>query len=225
MSELAIRSEGQALAAIDEARKLIATAREAGDTATLLDWRDKAAAVQHYARTRDEASGLADDAGEIKLRAEAALGQLDAEANPHGGDRAEQGSATGTLPPVRRETRAAWRKLGKLDEAQLDAVVERLRTDELRGITTASAVRLARDLYEPSHTQDSERVGRRQAREAFTIRLHELRHPLRWLDQNVERVARDASAHDLDRWTVQVDEAAERLARISTALKRGGDNG
>lgn len=59
--------------------------------------------------------GVASDAGEVKVRAERALGQLDREDNPHGGKR-EQGSATESCsaPDVAPETRASWRKLAEV---------------------------------------------------------------------------------------------------------------
>lgn len=63
------------------------------------------AAIQHVSALKDS---LANDAGEVKVRAEAALGALDREANPHGGKRGEQDSATESCPApdVSLETRA-----------------------------------------------------------------------------------------------------------------------
>jgi hypothetical protein len=69
-----------------------------------------------YAASRASVSARATfERDEIKVRAEAALGKLDAETHPHGGDRSEQDSASEAWSPdVAEGTRAAWRRLGKL---------------------------------------------------------------------------------------------------------------
>jgi hypothetical protein len=61
-------------------------------------------------------------AAEIKVRAERALGQIDAEANPpNRGVRREVASlGEATIPSVGSATRANWRKLGAVDAATLD---------------------------------------------------------------------------------------------------------
>ena len=151
------RAAARALASLDKARQQIALAREAGDVTTLREWRDRAAAMQHYARTRDEARALADDAGEVKVRAERALGQLDAEARPHGGDRSSLGDPS--LLDIATDTRAAWRKIGRLTETQFTRVVRELRDDDMHGVTTANVASLARE-YLPQNG------GRRTSRSA-----------------------------------------------------------
>jgi N6-adenosine-specific RNA methylase IME4 len=130
-------SEAQALAALDEARRQIGLAKASGDVDALKEWRDRAAAVQHYARQRAGAKDIANDAGEVKVRAEAALGALDEAMAPRGRpakDSAAEGFLAGEVAP---ETRAAWRKLGKLDEPTLDGYIERAREDEQTGVSTA----------------------------------------------------------------------------------------
>lgn len=220
-AELVPLADARALAAIDEARRLIAEARAAGDADTLRDWRDKAAAVQHYARTRDDAAALAADAGEIKVRAEAALGRIDAEVHPHGGDH-QAWDAQAWAPDVATDTRAAWRRLGRLDDDQLDEVVSTLRADESGGVTTAAAARLARKLYEPNHAPNDERARRRHARDTFGVKVRELREALRWLHANADRVSAIAVPGELDRWTGQIEEAIEHLGVVVGALRKGG---
>jgi hypothetical protein len=141
------------LASLDEARQAIGEARAAQDSESLHDWRDQAEAIQRFHSRRHAAREIADDAGEIRLRCEAALGQIDAEVAPaHRPSR--KSSATGILqgaqptaesssPPlahVRSETRAAWRKLAQLN-GNLDGLIDRLRADEDGGVTTTHAIR------------------------------------------------------------------------------------
>lgn len=135
-------AEARSVVALDEARAAIAVARQTGDAGALREWRDRAAAVQHYARMRDDGRHAANEAGEIKVRAERALGQLDAEGRQHGGSRKQDGGAP--ILTVEGHTRAAWRKLGALDEPEFEALVERAREDQNAGVSTASLVRLVR---------------------------------------------------------------------------------
>lgn len=130
-------SEARAIAALDEARRQIGLARQSGDVDALKEWRDRAAAVQHYARQRAGAKEIANDAGEVKVRAEAALGALDREMAPRGRpekDSVTEGFLAGEIAP---ETRSAWRKLGALNDDALDGYIERAREDEQAGVSTA----------------------------------------------------------------------------------------
>jgi phage N-6-adenine-methyltransferase len=138
VTELAtVRDELPALA---EARRAIDRARADKDADSLRDWRDKAEAIQHFHTRRGLARETADDAGEIRVRCEAALGAIDAELAPHGvtGERNSP-----ILADVHGNTRANWRKLGALD-GKLDGIIARLREDENAGVTTAHAVRVLR---------------------------------------------------------------------------------
>lgn len=67
------KRKADALAALDLALGAIELARADEDPDELPDWRDRAA-VQLYRRRRDSARDMVDAAGEIKVRAEAALG-------------------------------------------------------------------------------------------------------------------------------------------------------
>jgi hypothetical protein len=73
VSGLIPAEEGRTLAQLDEAKRQIALAREMALATELKDWRDKAAALAHYARSQGGAKQAIEEAMEIKLRAEAAL--------------------------------------------------------------------------------------------------------------------------------------------------------
>ena len=146
------QEEANAIAALDEAKRQIDIARANEDIDTLLEWQDRAAAVQHYIRRRDEARELADNAGEIKVRAEAALGKLDLAVSPGRGRRAaaedDAEPEEAPLASLQPNRRSAYRVLGKLSGNELDEVVGRLRADEEsdKGVTTARAVHEARGM-------------------------------------------------------------------------------
>ena len=115
------KTEADAIAALDEVRRELDIAKQTGDVETLHEWRDRAAAVQHYQRMRDGGEQAADDAGEVKVRAEAALGALDREANPDGaGGRGKTASKVEGVSDAHPRDRAKWRKLGKLPDDELD---------------------------------------------------------------------------------------------------------
>ena len=179
--------EAQALVALDEAKRQIQLARDQADVTTLLEWRDRAAAVAHYVQRRGEAREIADDAGEVKIRAEAAIGQIDGAESSHGGDRSKLYPVE-LAPDVATQTRANWRKLGALEPGQLDALVEQLRADESGGVTTTRAARLAREIS-PSKRRvlAPERHERRQLVETYHERLREAARELRWLEANADR--------------------------------------
>ena len=147
--DVAVSSPGTGLAPLDEAKRQIAKARVAQDASSLKDWRDLAEAAERLQRRRGTAREVADDAGEIRLRCEAALGQIDAEQAPHGDAKRTQVAVESNLEPepppladVNAHTRAAWRKLGKLDDDQLDDLTTRLRDTEDAGLDTTNAVKM-----------------------------------------------------------------------------------
>ena len=119
--------DAQALAALDEAKRQIDVARAMGDTEKLLEVRDTMAAFQHYWKLREDARDIVDSAGEVKVRAEAALGKLDLAAAPsnRGGRRTkpEDEDEEVVVPPLadfQPNRRAMFRTLGKLESGQLD---------------------------------------------------------------------------------------------------------
>lgn len=145
MSELVTTGEGQSLIELDEAKRHIALARQMAAAEDLHEWRDRAAAMLHYSKMRGDSQEAANQAAEIKVRAEAALGALDAQARPASVGRkgAQMGSSSEPIFPeldVAKGTRANWRKLGQLEEAKLDEVIATVRElDDT--ISTAAVVR------------------------------------------------------------------------------------
>lgn len=180
--------EAAALAALDEAKRAIQVALANEDVESLLEMRDRVAAAQHYFRRREEARELADNAGELKVRAEAALGRLDLAAAPRPGRRkaeetpaAEDGDSDGDEPaPVspladfQPNRRSMFRTLGRLEHGQLDEVVVSLRSDEdERGVTTARAVKVAREFL--PHEEKAEKPTKEARRELVTDYVAHLR--------------------------------------------------
>jgi hypothetical protein len=151
----------QALAALDEAKRQIDVARAMGDTEKLLEVRDTMAAFQHYWKLREDARDIVDSAGEVKVRAEAALGKLDIQAAPssRGGRRkTEDEEEEAVVPPLadfQPNRRSMFRTLGRLEAKQLDTVVEGLRAEDDGGVTTSRAVRAARELLPVEHRESA----------------------------------------------------------------------
>ena len=145
MSELVKATDGHTLVELDEAKRHIAIARSMAMAEELHEWRDRAAAMAHYAKMRGDSQEAANQAAEIKVRAEAALGALDAEARPSGRPSTEEKSTpTVDFPAlnVAPTTRSNWRKLGALDDKKLDQVIEEVKaTDDT--ISTAAVVKVA----------------------------------------------------------------------------------
>ena len=152
MSELVTSGEGQSLIELDEAKRHIALAREMAAAEELHEWRDRAAAMLHYSKMRGDSQEAANQAAEIKVRAEAALGALDSEMRPAsvGRNGAQMASPSESITPdlgVAAATRANWRKLGQLDEEKLDEVIATVRElDDT--ISTAAVVKVARKATE-----------------------------------------------------------------------------
>jgi hypothetical protein len=213
-------AEARSLIQIEEARQTIALAREAGDVDALKEWRDRAAAVEHYARKRDGAEAAAQDAAEIKLRAEAALGRLNP---PEPGGRGKTSSMMEGVSEHPR-TIATWRRLGEVDErGKLDALIAELRADPDKGITTTRAGSAARG-YLPK------RRKRRKRRQPVTPerRAREYRDRFREHVKTAETHLRLAEAMlgDERLATVTENEAAEwgttlrKIAQRADALRK-----
>lgn len=216
--------EAQAIAALDEAKRQIDIARMNEDVDSLLEWRDRAAAVQHYIRRRDEARELADNAGELKVRAEAALGKMDLLASPRGGRRKatevtegepeeDEPAPFAPLADFQTNRRSMFRTLGRLEGAQLDAVIDSLRTDEdERGVTTARAVRVARDVL-PQEERPEVTPSREQRRELVTDYVGHLR-ALDTETSTLVRLARKALPAATD------SERARMASRLGNTITR-----
>lgn len=141
MSGELIPHDGDDLEPIEIARAVIARAVADQDTDALLELRARAEPMALYHR-RAGAKLNADEAGEIKVRAERGLGQIDRETNPHGRNQWSSGGAE--LLDVNHDTRAAWRKIGALADARFDAFIEIARADEEAGVSTERLIRLIR---------------------------------------------------------------------------------
>jgi ParB family chromosome partitioning protein len=171
MSGLARRDVPGGLAAVWDAPGLMAAALAYvdqavadGDAGALTGLRAAASAHELFQR-RQAARVRANDFGEIKVRAERGLGQVDAAASPHGGARG-QGSGGGTLPGgqdggtpnlarVEAHTRAAWRKLGQVPDARFDELVAQARADEEAGVSTARLIQVLRAPWVTHYSGDT----------------------------------------------------------------------
>ena len=220
MSELLPPQEVRAIAALDEAVAAIERARDVGDVDALLEWRDRAAAVKLYADRRDGARKVADDAGEVKLHAERALGALDRQVNP---DRSGgRGKTAAPTTAVSEHTRANWRKLGALDRDTFEGVVERLRADESGGVTTSRAVRVARE-FAPTRPKSRMSAHERRMREAdeLAVRLRRMADDALWLRDNAaKRFGYVRGATAADRLRDLLDRIDERLMAVHEVLDR-----
>lgn len=169
MSELVAATEGQSLVELDEAKRHIALARDMAMAEELHEWRDRAAAMAHYAKMRGDSQEAANQAAEIKVRAEAALGALDREARPGNTGRAgaQMDASSAVIPPplgVAEGTRAKWRKLGALDEQQLDKVIEQVKEAD-DTISTAAVVKVVEKQTKAEKAQNLAAQAERFAQE------------------------------------------------------------
>ena len=222
--------EAQAIAAIDEAKRQIEIAVANQDVDSLLEWRDRAAAVQHYIRRRDEARELADNAGELKVRAEAALGRLDLEVVPKRGRRKAADEDSNGDEPVpapladfQTARRSMFRTLGKLAEDQLDSVVESLRSDEDdRGVTTARAVKAARDLLPHEERAEREAPTKEQRRELvsdYVAHLRALDTETNILARMARKVLPAATPGERTKMVERLSKTVTRLEELREALE------
>jgi len=117
----------------------------------LLELRRRADAVGLYQR-RGDAKDAANDAGEIKVRAERGLGQIDGKARPHGSNQWSAGRTA--LHEIDHATRTIWRQFGKLRDDAFDRFLVRARAEENGGITTAAIDALRRGGRHVTSTSD-----------------------------------------------------------------------
>src|SRR5262249_19710711 len=95
MSDIVPIPRPTGLATLEQGKLFLAQAR---DLLTVLDFRNKSAAVAHYLRQRDDSDEAARDAAELRLRAERRLGELLAETVNHAGSRGVGNTVLPTLP-------------------------------------------------------------------------------------------------------------------------------
>lgn len=144
MTRKLVPTNGTEIATLAEARALIQRALLDEDTDTLRAVRDEVEVWRHHLARREESRQAANDAGEIKVRSGAALGLLDAERAPHGGDKQVSGGRNlpAPLSELHPGTRAALRKLGKLHkQGRLDGLIAAARNDDLGVVTEALVIR------------------------------------------------------------------------------------
>lgn len=139
----AVRDDsGNQIATIDEARRIVAIAIAEGNAGTLHELRAKAAAYELF-NARNGAQATANDAGEIKVRAERGLALLDVEAAPRGRPVKSLGGAklSAPLASVSEPVRAQIRKLAALDEPEFERRITIARSDEIAGLSTSRVLK------------------------------------------------------------------------------------
>jgi hypothetical protein len=228
--------EAQAIAALDEAKRQIDIARVNQDVDALLEWADRAAAVQHYIKRRDEARELADNAGEIKVRAEAALGRLDLAAVPGRGrpPKKEESEAEEDEPVVspladfQTARRSAFRTLGRLDTKQLDEVVDKLRSEDDGGVTTSRAVREARQILPIEHREAGpagkpSKEARKEMVTDYAQHIRALANEISTLVRLGRKLEGVATPSERQRMSVRLKNEAVRVDDLADFLDTGGE--
>lgn len=133
---LAATPQEQALAPVAVAKALIARWVVEGDADALHELRHRASAYELF-NQRSGARDLANDAGEIKVRAERGLAQIDIQLAPRSVKR--EFRETKTHPPLEDfnpVTRADLRRLGTLSENEFERRLLAAKDDELAGVST-----------------------------------------------------------------------------------------
>jgi ParB family chromosome partitioning protein len=127
------------------ARTMIAKAVAERDEATLHDLRAFADGMQLMYR-RAGAKLNADEAGEIKVRAERGLGQIDLKARPRGRPAADaKDTGTRNFPEIHPNTRADWRnRLAGVSDKRFGEIIDEARADEHAGVSTARLIQIIR---------------------------------------------------------------------------------
>lgn len=148
MSKAIETKNATGLVALTEGKRFLAQAR---DTLQVLDLRNKAAAVEHYLRQRDDSGAAAIDAAELRLRAERRLGELLAETVDHGGDRRSKSrdvTLIGKLPEdITKMQSHRYQQAAKVPEAKFENLVESAREKgDIARLTSAAVMRLAKEV-------------------------------------------------------------------------------
>lgn len=235
--------EAASLAAINEAKLAIQVALANEDVEGLLELRDQVAAAQHYWRKREEARDLYNNAGELKVRAEAALGRIDlvAAPNPRGGPRRKateeegEGNGDGTAevtPPqpapladFQPNRRSMFRTLGRLDDDQLDSVVVKLREEEGEGgVTTARAVRVAKEVLptEERATPSPSKESRKEIVTDYVAHLRALDTETSTLVRMARKVIPASTSSERGRMAARLGATITRLDDLREGLEVEG---
>lgn len=150
-----LKSEGTLVLRLERALTLIEQGKRALAEAMTIDAakeiRDKAAAVAHYLKQQGVSEEAAQDALELKVRAERRLGHLIKETVSHNGVAGPgRGHKTpsikeGVLPKgISHKQSHWWQKVASVDDKKFEAYIEKAR-ETGQEVTTAGAVRLAKE--------------------------------------------------------------------------------
>lgn len=221
-TEVIGQEEAQALAALDEAKWQIAVARDTGDVDGLLAWQQRAAAAQYFFQRQSDAQAVANDAGDIKVRAEAALGRLDTQMSPRPGRRGanDQLPDPPPLAHLHTERRAMWRALGQLTDVQLENVIEQVRADPDRGVTTSRAVRLAKELL----PRERSVAWHRRSIDRYLAELRKVNSALLVVRERTATAmvaAEDRDRRAVERQLAAVAELVAEIQAVADGHKRG----
>lgn len=236
--ELLPPKEAAALAAISEGRAAIEVALANEDVEGLLEMRDQASAAQYYLRKREDARELYNNAGELKVRAEAALGRIDLVAAPavRGGPRKKvevpEGEEAPEVTPApladfQANRRSMFRTLGRLEDEQLDTVVHRLREDETTegGVTTARAVRVAKEVLPPvegTAPPSPSKEARKEIVTDYVAHLRALDTETSTLVRMARKVIPASTASERSRMAVRLGATITRLDDLREGLEVEG---
>lgn len=124
-----------ALVRLDAAKRAVALAIAEDDSDSLFTLRAMASAAE-LARTRTGAMEAANDAGEIKVRAERGLAILDVQAAPNGVTFPGGRKADAPLENIDKNARAQIRKLAALDDDEFENRIAAAHDDEIAGVST-----------------------------------------------------------------------------------------
>lgn len=142
------RDQQSSIELVARARAFIDKAVQDGDIEALMQLREKAAGYESYYANfarREAARERVNEYGEVKVRAERALGYADLKASPHGGNRkGDQVPPPRNLIQIHKDTRAAWRKLAMVANDRFDELVKQARDDEAAGVSTARLIQILR---------------------------------------------------------------------------------
>lgn len=135
MSVPALRAD-VSLEPVAVAKALIARWVVEGDADALHELRNRSRAYELF-NDRSGARELANEAGEIKVRAERGLAQIDIRVAPRGVTKELRGDST--PPPLaefNEHTRAELRRLGSLSTKDFERRIAAAKSDELAGVST-----------------------------------------------------------------------------------------
>jgi site-specific DNA-methyltransferase (adenine-specific) len=131
------------LATLERGKLFLAQAR---DLLTVLDFRNKSAAVEHYLKQRDDSDEATRDAAELRLRAERRLGELLAETVNHAGSRGVGDTVSPTIPDgISKKQSSRYQQAATVPEQVFEEHLTAARkSDDRRKLTSASIMRLAK---------------------------------------------------------------------------------